>query len=38
MRENYECDIGGCPAGYDGLHPNVLGEHNSKETQVVSTE
>ena len=26
MQENYECDIDGCPAGYDGLHPNALGK------------
>jgi hypothetical protein len=26
MQENYDCDIDGCPAGYDGLHPNALGK------------
>lgn len=25
MQENYDCDVGSCPAGYDGLHPNALG-------------
>ncbi|MFF5176141.1 fibronectin type III domain-containing protein [Micromonospora sp. NPDC000089] len=25
-RGNYSCEVGGCPAGYDGLHPNALGE------------
>lgn len=24
--ENYNCELNGCPAGYDGLHPNALGE------------
>jgi hypothetical protein len=28
MQENYDCDIDGCPAGYDGLHPNALGKTN----------
>lgn len=23
---NYSCDINACPAGYDGLHPNAMGE------------
>ena len=27
MRENYACETTGCPAGYDGLHPNALGEY-----------
>jgi lysophospholipase L1-like esterase len=27
MRELYACDLDACPAGYDGLHPNVLGEY-----------
>jgi lysophospholipase L1-like esterase len=26
-RGNYACETGGCPAGYDGLHPNALGEY-----------
>lgn len=26
LRENYQCELDGCPAGYDGLHPNILGE------------
>jgi lysophospholipase L1-like esterase len=26
-RGNYSCETGGCPAGYDGLHPNALGEY-----------
>lgn len=27
MRENYACETSACPAGYDGLHPNALGEY-----------
>ena len=27
LQENYECGPDGCPAGYDGLHPNALGEY-----------
>jgi lysophospholipase L1-like esterase len=27
FRENYSCETSGCPAGYDGLHPNSLGEY-----------
>jgi lysophospholipase L1-like esterase len=26
-RGNYSCETGGCPAGYDGLHPNAWGEY-----------
>ncbi|MFG1766184.1 fibronectin type III domain-containing protein [Micromonospora parva] len=26
-RGNYSCEVSGCPAGYDGLHPNALGEY-----------
>ncbi|KUL25320.1 fibronectin type III domain-containing protein [Actinoplanes awajinensis] len=26
-RGDYRCEVGGCPAGYDGLHPNALGEY-----------
>ncbi|WP_206508055.1 fibronectin type III domain-containing protein [Streptomyces chrestomyceticus] len=26
-RGNYDCEVDGCPAGYDGLHPNALGEY-----------
>ncbi|MET7817186.1 MULTISPECIES: NPP1 family protein [Micromonospora] len=26
-RGNYDCEVSGCPAGYDGLHPNALGEY-----------
>jgi len=26
VREEYACEPGWCPAGYDGLHPNALGE------------
>jgi lysophospholipase L1-like esterase len=26
-RGNYSCETTGCPAGYDGLHPNALGEY-----------
>ena len=29
MQENYECDLDGCPAGSDGLHPNALGKKNN---------
>lgn len=24
---NYSCGVNSCPAGYDGLHPNALGEY-----------
>lgn len=27
FREAYDCELDGCPAGYDGLHPNALGEY-----------
>jgi len=27
LRENYQCELNGCPAGYDGLHPNAIGEY-----------
>ena len=27
FRETYSCETTGCPAGYDGLHPNSLGEY-----------
>jgi lysophospholipase L1-like esterase len=27
LQENYDCETTGCPAGYDGLHPNALGEY-----------
>lgn len=27
LRENYSCDLKKCPAGWDGLHPNALGEY-----------
>ncbi|PTB46522.1 hypothetical protein M441DRAFT_126012 [Trichoderma asperellum CBS 433.97] len=27
LQENYDCEPGGCPAGYDGLHPNAWGEY-----------
>lgn len=27
LQENYDCALGGCPAGYDGLHPNAKGEY-----------
>ena len=30
MQENYDCDIDGCPAGYDGLHPNALGKEDPR--------
>lgn len=26
-RGNYSCQTSGCPAGYDGLHPNAFGEY-----------
>lgn len=26
-RANYSCETTGCPAGYDGLHPNAYGEY-----------
>jgi lysophospholipase L1-like esterase len=26
-RGNYSCETTGCPAGYDGLHPNAWGEY-----------
>ncbi|WP_328786404.1 MULTISPECIES: NPP1 family protein [unclassified Streptomyces] len=28
-RGEYSCEPDGCPAGYDGLHPNALGEYQS---------
>ncbi len=27
LQENYDCAPTACPAGYDGLHPNALGEY-----------
>ena len=27
IRENYSCEGTGCPAGFDGLHPNTLGDY-----------
>ncbi|KAJ4155961.1 hypothetical protein LMH87_001181 [Akanthomyces muscarius] len=27
LQENYDCNLGGCPVGYDGLHPNAKGEY-----------
>lgn len=27
LRENYACELDACPAGYDGLHPNALGDY-----------
>ena len=27
LREEYACDVDSCPAGYDGLHPNALGDY-----------
>ena len=27
LQENYNCNVNSCPAGYDGLHPNELGEY-----------
>jgi lysophospholipase L1-like esterase len=27
MRETYSCEVDVCPAGYDGLHPNTLGDY-----------
>lgn len=27
LRENYDCELSGCPAGSDGLHPNALGDY-----------
>lgn len=26
-RSAYDCEVADCPAGYDGLHPNALGEY-----------
>jgi len=26
LQENYDCGVDSCPAAYDGLHPNALGE------------
>ncbi|OIW28615.1 SGNH hydrolase, partial [Coniochaeta ligniaria NRRL 30616] len=26
LREAYSCEVSGCPASHDGLHPNALGE------------
>ena len=28
VNANYNCRPGGCPDGYDGLHPNALGEYH----------
>ncbi|KAL5002990.1 hypothetical protein BDV10DRAFT_156740 [Aspergillus recurvatus] len=28
VNANYDCRPGGCPDGYDGLHPNALGEYH----------
>ena len=28
LQENYNCAVSGCPDGYDGLHPNVMGEYH----------
>lgn len=27
LQENYDCGPDACPAGYDGLHPNTVGEY-----------
>ncbi|KAF7590851.1 hypothetical protein BBP40_002320 [Aspergillus hancockii] len=27
LQENYDCEPIACPVGYDGLHPNALGEY-----------
>ncbi|KAK5242537.1 hypothetical protein LTR20_009968 [Exophiala xenobiotica] len=27
LEQNYSCQPGSCPAGYDGLHPDALGEY-----------
>ncbi|KAK1250099.1 hypothetical protein MKX08_010102 [Trichoderma sp. CBMAI-0020] len=27
LQKNYDCQPSGCPAGYDGLHPNAWGEY-----------
>ncbi|KAL6887012.1 carbohydrate esterase family 3 protein [Trichoderma evansii] len=27
LQQNYDCQPSGCPAGYDGLHPNAWGEY-----------
>ncbi|WPG99684.1 Esterase, SGNH hydrolase-type [Acrodontium crateriforme] len=27
LQENYNCGLDSCPAGYDGLHPNSVGEY-----------
>lgn len=27
LREGYSCELDGCPAGYDGLHPKAYGEY-----------
>lgn len=31
VNSNYNCRPGGCPDGYDGLHPNSLGEYHIAE-------
>ncbi|KAF2004167.1 SGNH hydrolase [Amniculicola lignicola CBS 123094] len=31
VNSNYNCRPGGCPDGYDGLHPNALGEWHIAE-------
>ena len=31
VNSNYDCRISGCPDGYDGLHPNSLGEYHIAE-------
>ncbi|MFF9645785.1 GDSL-type esterase/lipase family protein [Kitasatospora aureofaciens] len=31
---NYSCDTHDCPAGYDGLHPNALGEYQIAQAFV----
>ncbi|MEE1782149.1 fibronectin type III domain-containing protein [Streptomyces sp. SP17BM10] len=31
---NYSCDRNSCPAGYDGLHPNALGEYQIAQAFV----
>lgn len=28
VNSNYNCRPGGCPDGYDGLHPNAMGEYH----------
>ncbi|KAI0385008.1 hypothetical protein F5Y04DRAFT_203576 [Hypomontagnella monticulosa] len=31
VNANYNCRPGGCPDGYDGLHPNAMGEYHIAE-------